>query len=428
MAFLLKCGRRVVVLRAAVLICGVLPAWCAAVDKKTASAPPTASIFNFDVPGGDNLLALSLRAESLPPVTQHDHAILVDTSASQSGAHRQHALAVLEGCLAALPKADRVRLFAFDLKVNPLSDGFHPPQSDETKQAFAKLQRIIPLGATELQPALETALRSFSGNRGRSILYLGDGMSTAKLVQLSELRELLLRMRKERVPINSLAVGPRTDLQLIGTLAVHTGGVVFVDAFIDDTKVTPAQVGQKLALAADAPVFYPEGIKISPEIDQLLPTETPPIRCDRDTILLGKGRVRETLQITVTEKGRTLDWSAKPAAKQSGNTFLVRLWAMAEQTDGLAIAVAGQELLGAARQEFEDYIHQLVTMGRRAVETRDLITAEQIARTILQFDPANVEAETILNAVEKAKNAGKALDRERAKPEKNSKDEKKKVP
>jgi hypothetical protein len=395
----------------ALLSATVFSSKVARADNPPGRPGPAADLIQYDVPGGESVFALSLRAGPLPVTDGHDLVILFDTSASQAGAHRQQGLAVLDACLAALGKSDRVRLSAVDVKVTPLSGAFASPQSAEVREAVARLHRIVPLGATDLKLALESALKSFSGERARSIVYIGDGMSTAKLVQVLDLRELLSKLRQARVPVSSFAVGPRTDLQLLGTVAVHTGGAVFVDALDDDAKTSPEQVGRNLAGAAVAAVFYPERINVDPPVDNLLPGDVPPIRADRDAILLGKGRVNDTLKVTVQGEGRKLEWSVKPAARQSGNTFLARLWEMAEQTEGVAVAVAGEELLSVSRQEFEDQVQQLVAEGRRAVALRDLKLAEQIAQTIRQFDPANVEAETIMNAVQKAKAAAAALSR-----------------
>jgi len=119
------------------------------------------------------------------------------------------------------------------------------------------------------------------------------------------------------------------------------------------------------------------------------------------------------LKVVVTGEGRSLDWTIKPAATQPGNTFLVGLWGLAEKTEGLAVAVAGQELLEVARQEFEDNLVQLVALGKQAVATRNLKEAEQIADAIRQLDPANVDAKAILTAVEKARAAAAALDKQK---------------
>jgi hypothetical protein len=115
----------------------------------------------------------------------------------------------------------------------------------------------------------------------------------------------------------------------------------------------------------------------------------------------------------VTGPGRKFEWTVKPAPPQAGNTFLSGLWLLGEKTDGLAVAVAGQELLEIARQEFEENLQQLVAQGRQAVGTRDLKLAEQIVDLIRQLDPGNVEALTIMSAVQKARAAAAALDKEK---------------
>jgi uncharacterized membrane protein YgcG len=302
-----------------------------------------------------------------------------------------------------MPRSDRVRLFAVDVQIQPLSDGFYGPRSSETKTALAKLHARVPLGATNLQAALETALKSFTGDRDRSIIYIGDGMSTAKLIESARLLGLISDLRKGRVPVNIYALGPRIDLQLLGILAEHTGGVLFVDRLIDEAKVSAEQLGRKLAAAACAGVFYPDQINVSLEVDELLPGVVPPIRADRSTILLGKGRIGEALKVSVQEAANVLRWSVQPAATQPGNTFLAALWNQAKQSDGLLVAVAGNELLNVAREEFEDQVQQLLVAGRQALAARDLKQSERLVQAVRQIDPANVEVETILKALQKIK-------------------------
>jgi hypothetical protein len=411
-------------------LCGV------AAERRTDSADSGANLIRYNVPGGESIFALSLRAQSLKAQSlktasakdnsaPHDHVILFDTSASQAGAHRQQGLKVVEAFLASLNKSDRVQVFAVDMQSKPLSKGFFAPQAAETKAALGELQRRVPLGATSLQPGLAAALTALTGaaakDRAQSIVYIGDGMSTGKLVDVQEFRTLVAELRTKHVPVSSFAVGPRTDLQVLGVLAQHTGGVVVVDALVDDARLTAEKLGQKLAAAADAPVFYPEAISLAPEADKLLPGPVPPLRSDRETIVLGKGRVGDVLNVTVSSELRSgevgtgergsLTWSVKPAAAQPGNTFLAGLWNMAEQSDGLLVAVAGSELLNEARQEYEGQVQELVAQGRQAVAKRDLKQAEQIARAVRQIDPANVEAEAILNASQKVKAVSVALAR-----------------
>jgi hypothetical protein len=396
-------GSRLLI-RASVVFClGVLCVWSAAGETGPETANPVSSLVRFDVPGGETVFALSLKAGTTESAGARDVAIVIDTSASQAGEHRRQALAVLESCLASLNTSDRVRIFAVDTQVNPLSADFAAPQSPETKAALAALQQRVPLGATDLQPALETALRSLQSDRSHSLIYIGDGMSTGKLIEWTGFRTLINEFRRQQVPVTSYAIGPRTDLQVLGILAEHTGGVVLVDALVDDTKLPAEKLGQKLARAAEATVFYADELAVSPEIHKLLPRVVPPIRADRETIVLGEGTIPASLKVTANGAGRSLSWTVKPAASQPGNTFLAGLWQQAEQSDGLLVAVAGNELLNVAREEFEDQVQQLLVVGRQAVATRDLKQAEQIAQVVRQIDPANVEVETILNASQKIK-------------------------
>src|SRR4029079_8178340 len=53
-----------------------------------------------------------------------DVVILLDTSASQTGAYREMALAAVDACLAKLDANDRVRLMAVDLDARSMSDKF----------------------------------------------------------------------------------------------------------------------------------------------------------------------------------------------------------------------------------------------------------------------------------------------------------------
>src|SRR5262249_10164818 len=89
-------------------VLGFCAGWIGLV-KSRADLPPVAGRLRYEIPGGGSVFALSLRAEALPAPGAHDVVILLDTSASQSGAYREQGLKVLETCLGALSSRDRVR-------------------------------------------------------------------------------------------------------------------------------------------------------------------------------------------------------------------------------------------------------------------------------------------------------------------------------
>ncbi|HEY3963332.1 MAG TPA: hypothetical protein VGM05_02170, partial [Planctomycetaceae bacterium] len=76
-----------------VLSFSALCVWSVAGETRSGSAGLTSSLIRFDVPGGETLFALSLKAGAAEPVGARDVAIVVDTSASQAGDHRLQSMA-----------------------------------------------------------------------------------------------------------------------------------------------------------------------------------------------------------------------------------------------------------------------------------------------------------------------------------------------
>ncbi len=377
-------------------------------EPAATTGPPTASLYSHTTAKGETIFAVALRAEKLPSTrpTAHDHVVLVDTSASQVGEHRQQAFDVLVSFLAALPAEDRVCLFAVDVKSQQLTDGFVSPTGDAVQQATNQLNKRVPLGATNLYRALSAALDTIDSRRRTSILVIGDGMSTASLIQSPELQQLLDKLRTAQVPVHSYAVGPKTDLHLLGTLAQQTGGVVLFDR-ADEERDRPEIAGRKLAAAARAPVFYPKTIHVDPALSPLLPRIALPIRADRETIYLGKGNPSGELGVRVTGSfdggDMSLEWKVTAENAPTGYSALGALWRLAERDDGLSVSLAGLPLLHAAQNAFDDRVAQWVAMGEQAVAARNLDEAEKIGLEIQKFDPNNRRAKVMMGRVNKLK-------------------------
>src|SRR5262249_14503465 len=155
------------------------------------------------------------------------------------------------------------------------------------------------------------------------------GMSTANLIHPDNLRKLVEQLRKEHIPVHSYVVGPKTDLQLLGVLAQQTGGKVVIAGAGANA---PAKEARALAAAAAAPALYPTEMLIQPQLDNLLPRTMLPLRADRETIVLGRGKAPLPASVKVTVKGvvdgsaKTLTWNVTPEPNQQGNTFLGSLW------------------------------------------------------------------------------------------------------
>jgi hypothetical protein len=362
------------------------------------SSVPAIVTRSHEAGDGQTYLAVSLRSDAISrQATPHDHVLLIDTSASQVGEHRTQSFQVLRDLLTALPANDRVAVFAVDLLAEPLTSGLVTPR-DALASAMPQLEQRFPAGSTDMLTALRTAIKVFDGPRPSSIVYIGDGMSTANLLQPVELRALLGELRQRETPVHSFAVGSTTDLQLLGALAQHTGGVVLID------EEAGRDFGLRLARSIDLPVVFPKSLSVADRGIQLLPNEPLPLRSDRDTVYLGRGEISRNSQVTLTAtidgRSRDLTWAIPPAKYLQANGFLVPLWNKAVQTNGLSNGLAGETLVVAAQQAFVDVVAALESSAEAAVTQGDTVEAERLDRTLQAIDPSTARTEDVLAQAE----------------------------
>jgi uncharacterized membrane protein YgcG len=375
----------------------------AVAQQRDVKSSNTAGLHIYAAPDGETYFSLGLKADAADVGTRinRDHVILVDTSASQFGEHRTQAFAVLKTFLAELPAGDRVNLFAVDVAAKQLSAGFVAPHGKAIDSALNALNRRFPAGATNLSAAINAGLKSLDAKRPGSLVYIGDGMSTANLLQQSDLQSLLDQLRDRQVPMHSYAVGPQTDLQLLGIIGQQTGGVVLFDSQ-NENQGNPVIAGRRLATAVGLPVYYSQSIELSHANLKLLPGSALPLRSDRETIYLGKGTLPQALDVVVHDETTSLRWHVTvPKTGQAGNTFLGAMWNRAVADQGLSVGLAGRELFGAAQDAFENRVNSLAQAGERAIAVHNLAQAEEIGLAIKQIDPANVRAAALIGAARK---------------------------
>jgi len=353
-----------------------------------ASDAPSTLVRSYTAPNGETYLSVSLRAENLPaaPVA-HDHVVLVDTSASQVGEHRRHGLAVVEQFLSNLPAGDRVSVVAIDVASSPMTKGFVAP-SQAAAEAMPALKKRVPAGATNLEAALTSALKQFDRTRPGSITVIGDGMSIAHLIQPAELTALTAAMKDARVAIHGYAVGSKTDMQLLGILATQTGGVVKMD----NGQTTPDVVGRELASAATLPVFYPESLQVNWTGAEVQPSQPLPMRADRSTVYLARGRVTPDAKLTVASKDANYSWSVSEPQMTQGTTVLGHLWHTTNQLGGDLLPLAGDELVAYAQDMQLARVEALEAQGTAAMKAGRKEVAQNIGRTLKSIEPGNVRA------------------------------------
>ena len=390
-------------LRSIVLLCLVLVAVLSAVTTLNAQPGPEAARLDcFSHPDGSNYFALSLQPPAAPVVVApRDVVILVSTSASQAGEYRTESFQALQSLVAGLAPGSRLRLIATDLSAIPLTKGFVAPDSAEWKEALAALNQRTPLGSNDMEKALSAAAASFGGSTNpRALVYIGDGSSRANPLPTEKFQPLATALADQHVSVLSYGVGSRVDRQMLDLLARQTGGVVLEGA--------GSEVGSRLAAAAAVPVFWPTAaVKWPAGMGEVFPKALPPLRSDRDTVLIGTLKGKDPLRIEATVDGpggaKTLAWNATPGKSMDNNGYLPSLVAEARADGGASLPLVDSASLAQLRQQIRSGGRNMTALAARALALGNLDSAERLVDEALRFDPNDRKATAIKEAVAKAR-------------------------
>jgi hypothetical protein len=244
-------------------------------------------------------------------------------------------------------------------------------------------------------------------NRARSVVYIGDGMSTAQLLFTDGLQRLMEQYVEDRISVSSYGIGPRVDQQVLGSLAQHTGGMLLIDR----NDWSGDQVGGRLADMARSTVIWPSAVKLPAGYAQTYFRGMPPLRFDRDTVLLGKvefAAIKNAsadgidVQAEMGGKPVHLRWPAKPFRPNPDNAYLPKLVEMSECDGGLSLPMAGAAGLADLRGLVNGEAAKLAELGRQALALGQADQAERLAAEASRLDPLNAEAEIVQTAANKS--------------------------
>lgn len=393
--------------------------------------PPVSRMATYDKTTGEIYFALSLmvpaKANAVAEVEKADVVILFDTSASQVGLYRDDSLACLERLLEGLRDQDRVQLFALDLKPVPLNESLVSPRDPQVAEAVKKLKQRTPLGSTDMPAGILAAAAVLDNDRtaARSIIYIGDGVSRANFISADEMTQLHEATRRVRASVSSFTIGPQRNVELLATLANHSGGAVAIDSEGSDTAVL---AGAGLARATRIEVLWPLEAKLDEQILVSYPEQFPPLRADRDTVLLGmlKERGEQTIEVKVVgvRGERTLSWAFTPEAANTEFGFLPKLVEMAAKDGGLRLPTVGSAGLREVGRVILNNARTMLKLGSQAIKRSDFKAALSAATAVLERDPDNPEAHALKRAAERGlrRQQAKAKAAEKAAQEKDESD------
>lgn len=363
-----------------------------------------ARLATFDSSTGEISFALSLTPQ-LESKSNHsaDVAIYVDTSASQTGPFRKDSLNTVRALLQNLDSKDRVALYAVDLDPELMSKGFIAPDSQEMEEALNRLADRTPLGSTDMAGFLTQAADVFDqdSKNPRNVIYVGDGVSRASIIGTERFATLVKSLVEKRISISSFAIGPERDIELLAALANHTGGNTFVDT--DNTSSTDDGAAG-LSITVRGTVVWPESVSLPAEFSEVLPATIPPLRTDRDTVIIGSLEKRNAFKVSLdgiaNNEKVSMTWNIEPEASNGEFSFLPKLVQETRGSGGVALPTVGSAGLREVARIMLASSRQLTQLGAQVLATGNADAAEAIVETALEADPSNEFAGTLKEAIE----------------------------
>ncbi|WP_442506972.1 hypothetical protein SH528x_005850 [Novipirellula sp. SH528] len=392
----------------------------AAIWIPTVSADETSSdggqvrVASYKMPSGDAYFAASLQPSASDSLmnavrdAEADIVIVVDTSASQVGEYRRDSIAALRSAIEQLRTGDRVRLFAADVKTADLSGDFDSPSSSMTQNAIAKLGQRLPLGNTNLITVIDSIRATLVGepaNRTRSVVYIGDGSSLEANADKKRFEALVDTLRSDRISVHSILIGPTANIEVMGILANQTGGVLGVVG--TGENVSPVEISRQVGKSASMSPIWLSDAKLTEGMKTVQQDRLPPLRLDRDSILLGHMKMASG-EVAFQLKGETT--SANVAIQIDGTietshpdfAFLPGLVDDSADNRGLMLATAGSPMLRETAHALATQSEDLVRAANIAVKQGNMRGAKAIAEKALKADPNNPEAKAIETVTEEA--------------------------
>jgi Ca-activated chloride channel family protein len=257
-------------------------------------------------------------------------SLVVDTSGSMAGAKMEATKRALDYILSRLGGDDLFNVITFGGFVDPFSDRMQAASRGNIKKARDFVRQIEPLGGTNIDEAMQAALKGATGSKKapHMIVFLTDGRPT---VGETEVKKILSRTKganAHNARVFVFGVGDDVNTMLLDKLAAENGG--------SSTYLAgDATVEGELKSFYDR-VSHPVLSDLKLDVSGVRVFGTHPRRLGDlfgggQLVVLGRyrgsGKASVKLSGTTPKGRRTFSYDASFARATTEHTFIPRLWA-----------------------------------------------------------------------------------------------------
>ncbi|MCY3017851.1 MAG: VIT and VWA domain-containing protein, partial [Planctomycetota bacterium] len=311
--------------------------------------------------GEDGFFLLAYRAPSgsdapaLQARLKRDLVFMLDTSLSRRADDYRAQLRALRVMLEELRPDDRFALLSFDVAVRA-PDGFVTATAQNINAAMSSVEKLIPLGATDLAAAcgaMGVFLQKHKPRSAPDVVMLSDGIATFGKTESADVLAAAQQVLKEQhARFHALAMGTVQDRLVLSELARTSGGLF--------RSLAPGSAIEseafRLALALECELqAVPELTFSGVEVTELYPSKPGSLLPGQELIVLGRYKKAGALEVSVKqgESAPVTGTFTLPDAENT-NVFIPRLWAREKMETLLALPQDAQTAQQVAQlsQEF----------------------------------------------------------------------------
>ena len=352
-------------------------------------------IANHTAASGDSF-ALAIRSPMTETPAIDRYVILVDTSASQVGEVRESSLRLVSEVLARLSADSTVQIFAVDVDCDALTDGFVPTASQQVNSAIEQLSLRTPLGTTSLHEGFQTVAQVASSKSPTSVLYIGDGLTSADRISEGELHTLISSLRTGNVSVHSLVLGPQSSTEIPSILANLTGGTV-ARAFAGREANSAATTAKSISVAP----LEVKGLQADRHSLATAGFNSVMLRTDRHTVVFGRGQIGEFSKLTAQlNNGQEVAWDKSDCTVSEGGPEIQHLLTRIESSSGVNASISSLRDLHNATRQFNSVLATTIAASEHLQRSGNHREARALINAVNEMDPEAARGTMILTGVQ----------------------------
>lgn len=317
-----------------------------------------------------------------PPQTRADEIIaknlilVLDHSGSMEGEKFRQVQAAAHFILRRLNPGDHFNLIGFSSAVEMYSAYLQP--AENAQQGEAWIDQISPGGSTNIQDALQTALKMDDGERPTYVIFLTDGLPTSGETNSTRIIENVKESARIGLKLFTFGVGYDVDTILLDQLAQdHHGSSVYVPPGVD-AEAAISSFYQKIS----APSLTDLAVRVDGvSTYDMHPNPLPDLFFGSQIIVTGRYRDFGVVDITLTGRdgvstyqkiftGLEFSSGGVEGELDGNNSYIARLWA--NRKIGALLNLV--RLSGADRETIQQIVALSIRFGIVTPYTSYLVT------------------------------------------------------